>query len=193
MKPLASDLETELHSKILSAINGDPLAYEDFLHQTASLLRSYLMKLMKSSVRCKEKAEDLVQDILLSIHQKRHLYRTSEPILPWVYSIARYRYIDSLRAEARRPQYSEWVDNYDDFLSTTEPVPDFPLNEKIEKMLAVLPQNQQTILKMAKMDEIPLAEISEKMQTSLASVKISVHRALKKLRVTEKDKQDLSL
>ncbi len=193
MKQLGSNLEKELYDKILNAIDGDHLAYEHFLQQTAGLLRGYLMKLMNSRSRSKERAEDLVQDILLAIHLKRHLYKTTEPILPWIYSIARYRFIDSIRAEARRPQYAEWIDNYEDFLSVSETKPEPALDEKIDRMMSILPTKQRKILEMAKMDDVPLAEISQLTGTTLSSVKISVHRALKKLRRNHGKKQDVSL
>src|SRR5258706_15126542 len=42
-------------------------------------------------------AEDLVQEALLAIHTRRHTYDPSQFFTPWVYAIARYKFIDYLR------------------------------------------------------------------------------------------------
>ena len=46
--------------------------------------------------------DDIAQDILFAVHQKRHTWRTDQPILPWVRAISRYRTIDHLRRLGRQ-------------------------------------------------------------------------------------------
>jgi RNA polymerase sigma-70 factor (ECF subfamily) len=48
-----------------------------------------------------DQAEDLVQDTWLRIHRVRHSYRSSEPLLPWVFAIARRVRIDHFRRNLR--------------------------------------------------------------------------------------------
>lgn len=85
------------------SLRGDRVAYEKLLEQVAIMVRMYLHRTLGSRQGSVEKVEDLVQEVLISIHQKKESYRSSQPILPWVYAIARYRLIDSIRAEKRRP------------------------------------------------------------------------------------------
>ncbi len=49
----------------------------------------YLTKLARVG-RGATEAEDLLQEVLLAIHLKRHTYDTGELFTPWVYTIARY-------------------------------------------------------------------------------------------------------
>ena len=107
------DQEENLKKLFLLAQKGDSEAYAEFLGILSGLLRGYLTKTMTLKSRSLEVVEDLVQDTLLEIHRKRHLHDSTRPILPWIYVIARHRLIDSIRADARRPELVEWVEKFD--------------------------------------------------------------------------------
>ncbi len=189
MRQSKSDLEKGLHSKILLGLAGDTASYAEFLQEIANLLRIFLMKKMGSKTRSKERAEELVQEVLLAIHQKRHLYRTSDPILPWVYAIANYRLIDSIRAESRRPNCVPWTDEYDQIFSVVAEDANDIFADKVEDLLQGLPALQRKVLKMAKVDEIPLAKIAEQLALSISAVKVNIHRSIKALRKNESKKE----
>ena len=46
-------------------------------------------------------ADDLLQEAWLRVHKARHTYRPGEPLLPWLYAIARHTKVDAFRR--RRP------------------------------------------------------------------------------------------
>src|SRR5579862_4632409 len=46
-------------------------------------------------------ADDLLQETWLRIHKVRHTYRPGEPVLPWLYAIARHIRIDYYRKASR--------------------------------------------------------------------------------------------
>jgi RNA polymerase sigma-70 factor (ECF subfamily) len=46
-------------------------------------------------------AEDLLQDCWIRIHRSRHTYRSSEPVMPWIYAIARHTRLDAYRKRRR--------------------------------------------------------------------------------------------
>jgi RNA polymerase sigma-70 factor (ECF subfamily) len=46
-------------------------------------------------------AEDLLQDFWLRMHQARRTYRPPEPVLPWMYAIARRVRVDDYRRRKR--------------------------------------------------------------------------------------------
>ena len=48
--------------------------------------------------------EDIVQETLLAIHQKRHTWREDMAVRPWLYAIVRYKVVDAFRARGRRVQ-----------------------------------------------------------------------------------------
>ena len=53
-------------------------------------------------VRNRELADDLLQDFWLRIHSARQTYRPAEPLLPWMYAIARRVRIDQYRRSRNR-------------------------------------------------------------------------------------------
>src|SRR6267154_3135044 len=53
-----------------------------------------LLRFFRSQVASREQADDLLQETWLRIHRVRHTYRLGEPVLPWVYAIARRVRID---------------------------------------------------------------------------------------------------
>ena len=76
------------------ALKGDMRAYAALLRETSRFLRPFLAKRLNSAAE----VDDLMQEILISIHKARHTYDGNRPYKPWVYAIARFRLQDHLRA-----------------------------------------------------------------------------------------------
>ncbi len=162
------------------SLQGNREIYEQFLTRVAGLVRGYLTNTASRRTLDGGHIEDLVQEVLLAIHRKKHLYSTDKPILPWLFAIAKYKLIDHLRLEKRRPCLQ-----LDDNMDAAEPTAP-PLSEEqafeLEELLTSLSPRQKDILLMAKLDKIPLAQIADKFHMSLSAVKVTVHRTLKKVR-----------
>jgi RNA polymerase sigma-70 factor (ECF subfamily) len=141
---------------------------------------------MNPSKRSAEKVEELAQDILMSIHQKRSTYRPEMPILPWIYAVARYRLIDSIRQEARRPKTVVWDEAYEEIPDTrpaaAESLGLTPGAADVEALLSGLNDRQREILVLSKVTGMPLADIASKMNMSLSAVKDTIHRTLRSIR-----------
>ena len=177
--PEREALGAALRELLLAGIAGDSASYQKFLEQVSELLRGFLMGALSPSQRSVERVEDLVQEVLLSIHRKRDLYRAEHPILPWLYAIARYKLIDSLRQEKVRPRGSVAIEDLENelFVEATEFLPDDG-----EHLLDGLSDRQKEIIRLAKVEEEPLAQIAAKLGMSLSAVKVSIHRSLQILR-----------
>ena len=67
-----------------------------------------------------EECEDIVQETLLAIHQKRHTWREDMAVRPWLYAIVRYKVVDAFRARGRRVQVP--VEDFADVLAAPEGV-----------------------------------------------------------------------
>src|SRR6478735_9027622 len=55
-------------------------------------------------------ADDLLQETWLRIHEVRHTYRAGEPVLPWIYAIARHTRVDHYRKTRRVEDREQQVD-----------------------------------------------------------------------------------
>src|SRR5882757_9344523 len=87
----------ELKALMVAGLRGDAASYRSLLERLSSRLRAYYKGKLARGGRGVTEAEDLVQEVLLAIHLKRHTYDTREPFTPWVHTIARYKLIDYLR------------------------------------------------------------------------------------------------
>jgi RNA polymerase sigma-70 factor, ECF subfamily len=159
------------------AQEGDKLAYAALLKDVASMLRrSFAAKLS-----AKHDVEDLVQDILLSMHQARHTYDTERPFKPWLYSIASHRFKDYLRKIYRLKDREVAMDSdHSDFLtfSVTE---DEGSSESIEDILVGIPERQRQIVTLMKVEGYSAKEVAKKLGMKESAVKVSAHRTYRKI------------
>ena len=88
-------LETKLKRWLAASRAGDEHAYHKFLVALTPYLRGFFRKRMQSYP---VQVEDLVQEVLLAIHAKRHTYDTALPISAWIHAISKYKYVDFLRS-----------------------------------------------------------------------------------------------
>jgi len=163
---------------------GDAVAYDRLLRQCAEILRRVVRS--RQPYLAKSDAEDLVQDILLSLHTVRATYDVSRPFLPWLLAIARNRAIDSVRRRARRAAREVAVENYpetfdEDGANTIEEAYGDP--EALRQAMSALPKGQQVAIELLKLREMSLKEASEASGMSVGALKVATHRATHALRV----------
>src|ERR1700721_3728352 len=96
--------EERLRSLLIRGLLGDASAYHLFLSELTAHLRSFLRRRMS---RLPEETEDLVQELLVAIHNQRHTYDPGQPLTAWVQAIAKYKLVDFLRRHANREQHND--------------------------------------------------------------------------------------
>src|SRR5215469_12722703 len=92
-----SSQEADIHRLMRGSLSGDPTSHRELLKLLSGYLRAYFRRKLTHTGRSVADAEDLVQETLIAIHLHRNTYDLSRPLVPWVYSIARYKLIDFLR------------------------------------------------------------------------------------------------
>src|SRR6266853_6200808 len=85
-----------------------------------------LLRFFKSQVPSREQADDLLQETWLRIHRVRHTYRPGEPVLPWVYAIARRVRVDGYRRTRRISLHETAVEVLPEKTAMTEPRDELP-------------------------------------------------------------------
>lgn len=163
------------------SLAGEKTAYEELLKRVVELVRGYFINALGRRPEIFERAEDLTQEVLLSIHKKKHLYSPSRPFLPWLFAIARYRLIDGARHDKRRPALVVFEEGFDAADPSATVMPEDRRLE-LEELMAPLSWKQREILVLAKAQGVPLAEIAERLGMTVSAVKVTVHRALAKIR-----------
>jgi RNA polymerase sigma-70 factor, ECF subfamily len=169
--------ESCLKEWFMNGLAGDATAYRQFLAALTCYLRSYLRKRIP---HFPDDVEDLVQEILLAVHNARHTYRSDEPLTPWVYAIARYKLMDFFRARARCESLNDPIDNHAEIFAVSVDEP-FDARRDISKLMEHLPDKQRLSILHVKLQGLSIAETAQLTGLSEAAVKVSVHRGLKAL------------
>jgi RNA polymerase sigma-70 factor (ECF subfamily) len=124
-------------------------------------------------------ADDLLQDTWLRIHEARHTYRPREPVLPWIYAIARHVRVDSYRKVRRIEVREQQVDTLPEaprLAASPGQAPD------LDALLVGLPDSQREVIVMLKISQMSLEDVARATSSSVGSVKQKAHRAYEKLR-----------
>jgi RNA polymerase sigma-70 factor (ECF subfamily) len=171
-------IEADLHAAWREALAGNARCYQDVLTRLSQHLRLFLRRRLRDKP---QDVEDLVQEILLSIHQKRHTYDPNQPLTAWVYAIARYKLIDHLRAQARHDDKNDPIDDWHDqlWMASTEDANASKVH--LTHMLSQLPDKQRRPIEHTKLEGHTVAEAAELTGQSESAVKVNIHRGLKAL------------
>ena len=167
---------TEITGLLRAALGGDQAAYGKFLSTITPILRRMVgRKLANADV------EDVVQEVLISIHKARHTYDGQRPIMPWLASIANFRITDHLRKHYSQMRNLTFdIADYENVLSdVTENTSD---NESIDELLKDVPKKHKKILTMMHVEGYTAKEVGKHMNMNESAVKVAAHRAMKKIR-----------
>lgn len=174
-----TDLERRLSALMQKAQDGDRRSYEALLIDVATLVREFA----RNRLRYADGAEDIVQETLLSIHRARHTYDPSRPFGPWMYAIARHRLFDFAEKQ-RILRKTELLGHAG--IEETGPretiAEDLDSAGFLRQALAHLSKTQQEVIRMLKLEDFSVAEISRRTGLTVSSVKVTAHRGYKKLR-----------
>src|SRR5206468_1341157 len=91
--------DRRLANLMQAAQSGDASAYAQLLEEVAPRIR----RIVRAHWRFlgAEDVEDIVQDVLLSLHAVRDTYDPQRPFMPWLLAITRNRLADGARRYAR--------------------------------------------------------------------------------------------
>lgn len=166
-----------------AAQDGDSAAYLRLLQEVTPLLRRVVRQQRKFLQPCD--VEDLVQDILLSLHSVRATYDPARPFLPWLLTIARNRMVDGSRRQIRRTANEISVAEYPETFSeapTNTLETRYGDREALHKAIGQLPSGQRRAVEMLKLREMSLKEAASESGMSVVALKVAVHRGMNTLR-----------
>lgn len=167
-----------IESLMRLALGGDKRAYQQVLARSAVLLRPFLSRRINSAAA----VEDVLQEILISVHKSRHTYDGMRPFAPWLFAIARYRLTDYLRMAYKDGlRHAADITDYEQILPADVTETGFGF-EYIHKALAQLPEKQGKILTFMHQQGYTAKETAKLMGMTEVAVKVSAHRAYKILK-----------
>ena len=162
---------------------GDAEAYARLLRQITPRVHAIIKR--QRQFLPPEDIEDLVQDVLISLHSVRATYDPARPFMPWLIAITRNRLADAARRYSRQKAHETNVEEYLVTFSEEAANMDSELYgdpEALKQAIEALPAGQREAVEMLKLREMSLKEAAIASGTSVGSLKVSVHRAVSALR-----------
>jgi RNA polymerase sigma-70 factor (ECF subfamily) len=165
--------EDQLRDLMVCYQQGDAGAVEDLV----KMLSPALLRFCRGPGMSQSDAEDLLQDCWLRIHRARHSYLPSEPLLPWIFAVARYTRLDSYRRRRRLGSREVLVGE------TPEPEGAVPaLGGGVMELVDRLPDGQREVIVMLKVVGMSLEDVARATSTTVGAIKQKAHRAYATLR-----------
>jgi len=164
---------------------GRPDAFDDLMKRYKGQIYAYLLR----SVKNYEDAEELTIEVFFKAYRALDTWQPQARFSTWLYKIAHNLSIDFHRAKSRRPTYS--LD--DEELSINEPTavdlwsnPEWEVEEKdrhrvIREAIEQLSPKQKAVFMLNRYQGLQIKEITEVLGMAEGTVKIHLHRAVKKL------------
>ena len=170
-------------SQMAAAQSGDRATYEALLRDCVPLIRVFAARKGVPP----DRIEDVIQDVLLTVHRARHTYDPARSFTGWLRIIAERRAIDLLRRFGRQRAhethsplaFESYADETTDLARQVEGAAG---TSRVKKALAALPERQREAVEILVLEDRSLAEAALATRRSKGALKVSLHRALKALR-----------
>lgn len=168
--------EQSWESLMRAANRGDQRAYASLLGAIAPVVRGIVRA--RGAALGFEQCEDIVQDVLLTIHLKRQTWREDQPLRPWLYAVTRHKVIDAFRARGNRVDLP--VEDFAEVLPA--PTADDPLEARdMERVIGQLDPRAAAIVGAIGIDGDSVAQTGDRLGMTEGAVRVALHRAFKRL------------
>ncbi len=131
----------------------------------------------------RELAEDLTQNVFLRIMKYRNSYQEGKRFQSWLYQVARNVFSDHYQSNKNKYSKTMDVEKVKESLEEkTEWVDQTEREELLHKSLRLLANEDRELLVLTRFQQMKYEEVAVIMETSVANIKIKVHRAIARLR-----------
>lgn len=162
------------------------LLYEQYARQVYNLVLQYVQNV--------NDAEEITQDVFLSVHKSLDKFRNEANHNTWIYRITINKSLDFLKAKKRKKRFF-WFTNElseNDSVEFDHPGVLMEYKEETEFIFSCineLPDNQKTALILNKIEQLSLSEIAGIMELSPKAIESLVQRAKSNLSKKIKDSE----
>jgi RNA polymerase sigma factor (sigma-70 family) len=175
---VTGDEERRATALMRGAQAGDKAAYAELL----ILLTAVASRFARSRLRSAPFVDDVVQETLLTVHRARRSYDPARPFAPWFYAILSNRLIDVIRRERRIGGREIGFDEIPEPPAAKDEDRHTIDVERIRDALRSLSAGQRDVVEGLKYRDESVRETASRLGMSESAVKVSAHRAYKRLR-----------
>ncbi len=128
-------------------------------------------------------AEDLTQNVFVRLIKYRTSYRHGLRFQSWIYQVSRNVFSDHYQANKNKSSNFIDVDKVSDVVADrNEALEQDEREELLHRSLAMLDDEQREVLILTRFQQLKHEEVAAIMETTVANIKVKVHRAIAKLR-----------
>ena len=171
--------------------SGDERAYIELVNRFRDRLINFVYPFLGDL----EQAEDVVQDTMLKLYEKKHYYREIAKFSTWIYTIARNLANTELRKKKRRKTTNiSRMTREERQYEIPAVQPDLNQNiqnefirERINEAIKELPEHFKTVIILRDIQELSYDDISNIVGVPLGTVKSRINRARLQLQAELQD------
>jgi RNA polymerase sigma factor (sigma-70 family) len=175
----------ELSTLMRAAQRGNRVAYAQLVREIMPLLQRVLRirhRILRGADR-----EDLMQDVLLSLHRAMATYDSQREFVPWLMAIVRNKVADRARRFARSTANEILVDDWAE-IGAAEPSTYFVEHygdlEALRAAISRLSPRHRKAIELFKLRELTAKDAATAMGVTPGALRVSVHRAVNSLRAS---------
>jgi RNA polymerase sigma-70 factor (ECF subfamily) len=177
-----ASLDRRLTAAMAAAQGGDRAAYELVLRECVPMIR----RIARHGGVPPDSLDDVVQDVLITIHGARATFDPSRSFSAWLTAIAQRRSVDLLRRHIRRGAREVHAPvAFENFAAVDNPEGDAVRQgeaTRLHGLVAQLPEGQREAVQALALEENSLEDASKSTGRTKTSLKVNLHRAIKSLR-----------
>lgn len=172
----------DLSRELLLIANGNELAFNEFMNRYMEGLYYHAFGILSN----KEMAEEVVSDVFLEAWRNRKILSEIDNMKTWLNTIAFRKAVSYLRKEKNSTKVVsiDSLNNFN-FPETETPVDGIINNEEVKALHAAideLPPKCKHVFFLAKIEQLPYAQIAKVLNLSLATVNYHISAAMTALR-----------
>ena len=178
-----AEVDQRWSALMIAAQAGDGTAYEELLRRCVPFIKNVARGRRIAS----DRIDDVVQDVLLTIHRARHTYDPGRSFTAWLRVITNRRAIDLIR-RTRRQELREvhaplaFESCADETADPARRIAQGDQTAIVSRAIQALPTRQREAVQYLVLEEYSLSDTAVLTGRSKVSLKVNLHRALKALR-----------
>ncbi len=160
--------------------NDSDWAFQQIYHQYSPRIYQVAFHYVK----CRHLAEEVVQDVFMTLWCKRKNIKTGVPVKSWLYTVAKNNTINKLKrigCESKVINHLKYIYKDEDN-SFTDKLEANDRRQLLNKACTSLSANQLTVYKLAHEQQFTYKEIAQHLHISPLTVKTHMSRALRNLK-----------
>lgn len=154
------------------------------LKQASALFDRYHKKIFNFLARMagdRMAGEDLTQNVFYRMLKYRNSYDASMKFQAWIYRIARNVFFDYYKEQTKTAAMD--LSQVSDRLPADDEERYQEQEQRLYQSLAMLPAEQRELLVLTRFQQMKYGEVARIMDTTVANIKVKVHRAMNRLRM----------